>query len=66
MINIDTTVAVIGGLAFFVYGMNLMSDGLQQVAGEKLKDKEEGRLLKSTRERALFGEGPFLGKARRL
>lgn len=37
MINIDTTVAVIGGLAFFVYGMNLMSDGLQQVAGEKLK-----------------------------
>ena len=37
MINIDTTIAVIGGLAFFVYGMNLMSDGLQQIAGEKLK-----------------------------
>jgi Na/Pi-cotransporter len=37
MINIDTAIAVIGGLAFFVYGMNLMSDGLQQVAGEKLK-----------------------------
>lgn len=37
MINIDTAIAVIGGLAFFVYGMNLMSDGLQQIAGEKLK-----------------------------
>lgn len=37
MINIDTTIAVIGGLAFFVYGMNLMSDGLQQIAGERLK-----------------------------
>jgi Na/Pi-cotransporter len=37
MINIDMTIAVVGGLAIFVYGMNLMSDGLQQVAGEKLK-----------------------------
>ena len=37
MINIDTAIAVIGGLAFFVYGMNLMSDGLQQIAGERLK-----------------------------
>ena len=37
MISIDMTIAVIGGLAIFVYGMNLMSDGLQQIAGEKLK-----------------------------
>ena len=28
---------VIGGLAFFVYGMKLMSDGLQRVAGENMK-----------------------------
>ena len=37
MININMTVAVVGGLAIFVYGMNLMSGGLQQIAGEKLK-----------------------------
>ena len=37
MINIDMTIAVLGGLAIFVYGMNIMSDGLQQIAGEKLK-----------------------------
>lgn len=30
-------VGVIGGLAFFVYGMKLMSDGLQRVAGENMK-----------------------------
>lgn len=37
MINIDTIITVTGGLAIFVYGMGLMSDGLQQIAGEKLK-----------------------------
>ena len=26
-----------GGLALFIYGMNLMSDGLQKVAGEKME-----------------------------
>ncbi|MBO7146447.1 MAG: Na/Pi symporter [Lentisphaeria bacterium] len=30
-------IGVIGGLAFFVYGMKLMSDGLQRVAGENMK-----------------------------
>lgn len=31
------TIAVFGGLAIFVYGMGLMSDGLKESAGEKLK-----------------------------
>lgn len=30
-------VGVLGGLAVFIFGMTLMSDGLQQVAGNKLK-----------------------------
>lgn len=28
---------LLGGLALFIYGMNLMSDGLQKTAGEKMK-----------------------------
>ena len=31
------TITAIGGLAIFVYGMGLMSDGLKETAGEKLK-----------------------------
>jgi len=30
-------ITVMGGLAFFIYGMKLMSDGLQLVAGDKMK-----------------------------
>lgn len=30
-------ITVLGGLAFFIYGMKLMSDGLQLVAGDKMK-----------------------------
>ena len=33
----DILIAVFGGLAFFIYGMVLMSDGLQQIAGNKMK-----------------------------
>jgi phosphate:Na+ symporter len=29
---------VLGGLALFIYGMNVMSDGLQRAAGNKLRD----------------------------
>ena len=29
---------LLGGLALFIYGMNLMSDGLQKAAGEKMKN----------------------------
>lgn len=37
MEKINLALTVIGGLAIFVYGMGLMSDGLKKVAGEKLK-----------------------------
>ncbi|MFV0518472.1 MAG: Na/Pi cotransporter family protein [Aminipila sp.] len=30
-------ITLLGGLAVFIYGMNLMSDGLQKAAGEKMK-----------------------------
>lgn len=34
----SVAVVVVGGLAIFILGMTMMSDGLQQVAGEKLKN----------------------------
>lgn len=34
---LQLTVTALGGLALFVYGMGLMSDGLKETAGEKLK-----------------------------
>ncbi len=37
MNTINTVITVLGGLAIFIYGMNLMSDGLKEIAGEKLK-----------------------------
>ncbi len=37
MNTVNTVVTVLGGLAIFIYGMNLMSDGLKEIAGEKLK-----------------------------
>ena len=30
-------IGVLGGLAIFIYGMTLMSDGLNKIAGEKLR-----------------------------
>ena len=30
-------ITLLGGLAMFIYGMNLMSDGLQKAAGEKMQ-----------------------------
>ena len=32
-----SVLALLGGLAFFLYGMNLMGDELEKVAGQKLK-----------------------------
>ena len=29
---------LLGGLAVFIYGMNLMSDGLQKAAGDKMRN----------------------------
>lgn len=37
MLIIDMTLSSIAGLALFLYGMNLMAEGLQKVAGNKLK-----------------------------
>lgn len=33
----ETLFGLLGGLALFLYGMNMMSEGLQKVAGEKMK-----------------------------
>lgn len=33
----ESAIYLIGGLGMFLYGMNVMGDGLQKVAGEKLK-----------------------------
>lgn len=37
MNGLQTALTLFGGLALFIYGMNLMSDGLQKAAGEKMK-----------------------------
>lgn len=34
----EVVITLLGGLAVFIYGMNLMSDGLQKAAGEKMKN----------------------------
>ena len=34
---VATITGLLGGLAVFIYGMNLMSEGLQKAAGEKMK-----------------------------
>lgn len=35
---IETLLQVFGGLAIFIFGMKMMSDGLHQVAGEKMRN----------------------------
>ncbi|MDO4941997.1 MAG: Na/Pi cotransporter family protein [Lachnospiraceae bacterium] len=35
--TLQTIFGLLGGLALFLYGMNMMSDGLQKAAGEKMK-----------------------------
>ena len=45
----NVIIAVAGGLAIFILGMQLMSDGLQKVAGEKMK-----KILQ------LFSQNPFV------
>lgn len=35
--TLQTIITMLGGLALFIYGMNLMSDGLQKSAGERMK-----------------------------
>ncbi len=41
MVNIDyfnMVISLLGGLALFIFGMNMMSEGLQKTAGEKMKN----------------------------
>lgn len=40
--NILSFISLFGGLAFFLYGMNLMGDGLEKMAGGKLERILEG------------------------
>ena len=35
--GMQNIIAMLGGLALFLYGMNMMSDGLEQAAGNKMK-----------------------------
>ena len=35
--TLETIFGLCGGLALFLYGMNMMSEGLQKTAGEKMK-----------------------------
>ena len=48
--SIKIIFGLLGGLAIFIYGMNLMSETLQKVAGEKMK-----KIL------ALLTKNPFFG-----
>ena len=50
MDNFLIAITILGGLALFLYGMNLMSDGMQKVAGDRMH-----KLL------ALFTGNPLLG-----
>ncbi len=36
--NVQMIVTLLGGLAIFIYGMNLMSEGLQKTAGDRMRN----------------------------
>ena len=36
--NLQMTITLLGGLAVFIYGMNLMSEGLQKTAGDRMRN----------------------------
>lgn len=50
--TLDMTIGLIGGLGLFIYGMNLMSDGLKSVAGDRMKRLLE--ILTNNRIMAIF------------
>ena len=43
----ELILSILAGVGLFLYGMNLMSDGLQTVAGQKMRDVLE-KLTKSS------------------
>ena len=50
-----TVFGLLGGLALFIFGMNMMSESLQKVAGDKMK-KVLGKVL----ENQIFQERNYL------
>ncbi len=52
--NMESVLSLCGGLALFLYGMHMMSDGLEAVAGEKMKQILE-KLTSSTFKGVLVG-----------
>lgn len=50
--TLDMTIGLIGGLGLFIYGMNLMSDGLKSIAGDRMKRLLE--ILTNNRIMAIF------------
>ena len=39
--NMESILGLCGGLALFLYGMHMMSDGLEAVAGERMKQLQD-------------------------
>ena len=52
-IDIFNILTMIGGLALFLYGMNIMGDGLSQMAGGKLESVLESGFMLFCLEQAL-------------
>ena len=52
--SFEHILALLGGLALFLYGMHMMSDGLEAVAGERMKQILE-KLTSSTFKGVLVG-----------
>ena len=44
--QISDVISMLGGLALFLYGMTMMSDGLEAAAGDKMKSILEKLLIK--------------------
>ena len=51
--SMATVFGLLGGLALFIFGMNMMSESLQKVAGDKMK-KVLGVLTRNAPVRQLY------------
>ena len=47
--DLFSVITLLGGLAFFLYGMEVMSGGLERMAGGKLEHKSFGYTLATVR-----------------
>ena len=59
----DIVISLMGGLGLFLYGMNLMGDGLQKSAGSKLKRIIE-LLTSNVIMGVLVGTGSYYGNTK--